>query len=110
MSIILVQLILNKCLRDVHNVPKEMIDIVKDYLFENIFSRTKKYKKKMLSLITMTDLYLEQKLISEKNGILFLRILDGKKKKLFKCKCCNKCGDFEWSFEMTYYQCKCPET
>jgi len=103
MSIIVKQLIINRILI---NLPKEIIDIIKDYLFHNIIYKTITLKKNILTLIDSSSNKNNRRLFEE-DGIYVINILDNKRSIKFNCRFCNKCGDYLYSFEMTYYLCIC---
>ena len=103
MSIIVKQLHINQLLI---NLPKEIIDIIKDYIFYNIIHKTITHKKAILNLIDNSSNKNNRRL-SETDGKYLINILDNKRNINFNCRFCNKCGDYLYSFEMTYYVCKC---
>lgn len=103
MSIIVKQLLINHLLI---NLPKEIIDIIKDYLFYNIIYKTINHKKNILTLIDNSSNKNNQRLF-ETHGIYLINIVDNKRNIKFNCGFCNKCGDYLYSFEMTYNVCNC---
>jgi hypothetical protein len=100
MSSIAKQIIINHLIK---YLPKEMIDIIKDYLFYNIIHKTIKYKNNALLLLSSNILKKERD-IMEHHGCLIVKIPANIN---FNCRFCNKCGDYLCSYEMTYYFCKC---
>jgi hypothetical protein len=100
MTAISKQLIINQLIK---YLPKETIDIIKDYLFYNIIHKTIKYKNNALSLLS-SNILKKERAIMEGHGCLIIKILGNIN---FNCRFCNKCGDYLSSYEMTYYLCKC---
>jgi hypothetical protein len=90
MSIIAKNIIIQKL-----PLPDELIDIIKDYTFYNIITKTKQTKNKLIPIIPTIR-------ISHNTKLIWIR-----KKHVYgneRAEFCLKCGDYLWSY--TCYVCK----
>lgn len=93
MTTISKQLIINEFL-----LPKEIIDIIKEYAFYNIIVKTKKNKNKIISLINTTSWSpISQFNIPLSNKDWFFWLDKDNSTYQFQCHFCIKCGDYETS-------------
>ena len=96
MSIIIKQIIINKL-----PLPDEIIDIIKDYTFYNIVSKTREFKNKIMQILSIIR-------ISHKTKLIWIR-----KKHAYgneRAEFCLKCGDYVWSYTSRISKkiiCKC---
>ena len=90
MSIITKQTIIQKL-----PLPDEIIDIIKDYTFINIITKTRELKNKIMSILVTIR-------IPDKTKLIWIR-----KRRAYgneRAEFCLKCGDYLWSY--TCYVCK----
>ena len=84
MSIITKQTIIQKL-----PLPDELIDIIKDYTFINIITKTRELKNKIMSILVTIR-------IPDKTKLIWIR-----KRHAYgneRAEFCLKCGDYLWSY------------
>jgi len=84
MSIILKNIIIQKL-----PLPNEIIDIIKDYAFYNIITKTRESKNKIMQIVPIIRIYHKTKLIWVRKKHAY-----GNERAEF----CLICGDYYWSY------------
>ena len=98
MTIINQLLLLNKATED---LPKELTECIKEFLFQPMIEKTKKNKKQVIEQMN-TDMY---RIWTTYSGEVMIHY----KRSRIYCGFCKNCGDYMYSYSMTRYLCRCVE-
>jgi len=85
-------------------IPKELVEIIKEFLFHNIETISKRTKNRSVKMImeTMWTPYTCQSHPNILDGGWFFRTRDLRREQ-FGCRFCLQCGNYEYSYKI---ECK----